>query len=360
MTVTNKTTDHTQACLVKKVITVVTKHCGDAHCLAIAPTYLKTKTHLADAVDVTVLTVAIYLKMRTLVTQMLERGTNPFGRSQLFGYALCVAVRTESLSITKLLLSEAAKETHWLAKRCHSDVVIEAINTAVSGKQWYFAVILVKWHETNVRRLGPKYRQDLMESAAAANGVTLLRALPFRSVNDQQKVLLGLLRNSTPKAVLRYCVEEESPCWLYVRRSNLDKARSLLDLAVRESNLPLVEATMQVQAHVPRAILYSGTTQAFREAIYQNNEAMVRFFLKHGTDPEAVICPHQIRNSGRLHKSTCELARPGSKVYAMVRAAVEAKIVLHGSSYQPPSYYVWSEKEQKDVLVAYTFHPPKL
>jgi hypothetical protein len=44
----------------------------------------------------------------------------------------------------------------------------------------------------------------------------------------------------------------------------------------------------------------------------------------------------------------------------MVRAAVEAKIVLHGSSYQPPSYYVWSEKEQKDVLVAYTFHPPKL
>lgn len=359
-TVTNKTTDRSQARWVEKVITVVTKHCDDAHCLAVAPTDLKIKSHLADAVDVTVLTIAIYLDKRTLVKQMLECGTNPFGRSRLFGYALCAAVRMNSLRITKLLLSDAAKESHGLTKIHHSDAIIEAINTAVFGKQWSLAVILVEWYKTNVRRLGPKYGQNLMELAAAADGVPLLQALPPRSANDQQKILLGLLRNPTPKAVLRYCVEEVFPCWTQVRRSNRDKARSLLDLAVREDNLPLVEATVHVQARVPNARLYWETTHAFRKAICRNNEAMVRFFLKQGTDPEAVIYPHPNPHSVRSLKSTCELARPGSKVHAMVRTAVVAKIHLQGSSYQPPKYYVWSEKEQKDVLVAYTFYPPKL
>lgn len=361
MTAINKSSSGARLWWFREIITVVATHCEDAHCLAIAPTDLKTQTHLADAdaVDVTVLAIAIYLRKKVLVTQLLNNKVDPWGRTHLFGHVMTIAAKLDDMSTTKLLLSKAATATHGPARKRQSNIVIEALKTAVLRKHWGLAAILVGWQQSGAHLLSPKLRQHLLESAAAAGGVALLQAIPDQRPEDQQKLVLGLLRNPDPEAVLRHCAEGCFPIWLYVRCCNFDEAIPLLDLAVRENNLPLVKAAIRVHHRVANAQLLSGMTAPFREAILQNNEAMVRFFLEKGVDPEASSHSHKTDFNLRQSMSTCELARPASRVYTIVRKAVLEKIVRLEEQYEPPNYHVWSKKEQKYVLVAYTFHAPQ-
>ncbi|KAF9690996.1 hypothetical protein EKO04_011211 [Ascochyta lentis] len=363
MEVANQKSNGTRSHLVRIIITVMATYCDDVHNLAIAPTQLKTKNHLADAVDVTSLTIAILSKDKILVSRLLKRKVNPWGRTYLFGHLLRVAAEQNDVQSIRRLAKTLSENASGLTKKHQSAVIGEAINAAAQRGHWSVAALLLEWHESNICLYFRKPCEGLIKlAAAAADGVALLRAVSYHYLYQyKQSLLLGLLENSTPKAVLRHCIEDKGVMdWLHVRRSGSDKARSLLDLAVRENNLPLVKAIVRVQAQNPNASLYSTMSAAFRKAVLRNNEAMVRFFLEQGVDPEAPISPDIARTSVRKPTSTCELARPGSKVYFMVRAAIAIKMTTFPGNYRPPQYYVWSKVEQKEVLVPYTFHAPNL
>lgn len=81
---------------------------------------------------------------------------------------------------------------------------------------------------------------------------------------------------------------------------------------------------------------------------------MVELFLNNGADPEAVD------SRCEFYRSTCELTRPGSKIYKILRDSVEKKVRESAEKYIPPKFWVWDAEKQMDVLVAYTFHAPEL
>ncbi|KZM25669.1 uncharacterized protein EKO05_0003274 [Ascochyta rabiei] len=360
--VTNKTTDKERAALTQGAITVVSTHCDGVHHLAVAPTQLKTRNYLHDAVDVTSLSIAIYLGKKGFVSQLLDRKINHWGRTHLFGSLLCVAAKQNDIWSLRRLLSTMTEDSGGLLVKSRSNIIIEALDTAAHRKHWSVAVVLFKWHIAHISVRISKHYGSLLKLAAASDGLSLLREIPCHNhVITQRALLIGLLKNPAPKDVLHHCVGEKGMRdWLEVRCDEMNEARSLLDLAVREDNLALVEATVYVQAQVDGARLYATLSTAFREAILRNNDAMVRFFLKNGVDPEAPIHPRLALKSIRPPTSTCDLARPGSKVYSIVREAIVRKMEKLQSKYQSPEYYVWSKELQEDVLMSYTFHAPKL
>ncbi|KAF3036255.1 hypothetical protein E8E11_002480 [Didymella keratinophila] len=120
---------------------------------------------------------------------------------------------------------------------------------------------------------------------------------------------------------------------------------------VRHSCVPFAEAAFAV------ATYSLDTKQGLREAISQDNLPMVELFLKNGADPEGV---ESWRRDPEFHRGTCELARPGFKVYKIVREAVAKKVRRLKGTYEPLRFWVWDVKRQMDVPVAYTFHAPEL
>ncbi|KAF1924046.1 uncharacterized protein M421DRAFT_95726 [Didymella exigua CBS 183.55] len=171
------------------------------------------------------------------------------------------------------------------------------------------------------------------------------------SSEEQHRFLLGLLRNPAPRDVLLFCVKALCQNWMRVRISIHDKARPLLDITVRQNNLPLAEAIISVQAHNPNAQLSAGLSAPYREAILRKKLAMVRLFPQHSVNPEASIYSTTCDTFARPPTSTCELARPGSKVYAVVKKAVEDKIVSRGENYNKPRYCVWGAKKNRRMFL---------
>jgi hypothetical protein len=362
MDVIGNSTDKARKSWVQKVITAIALNCDDVVNLAIAPTPLKCNKHSMDAVDTNALSVAIYLRDKYLLSKLLERRLDPWDRTLLFGHVLCVAAETNDIRSARRLLPSVEGFRRYFRQHARSEIVIKALDKAVQNHHWSLAVTFYRWHETNVGCISDLCRKGLIKSAAAGNGVLLLKTvLPFAQVQYQDDLLLGLLASKWPQYVLLHCVQEIGiDNWLHLRRSSLEKTKTLLGLAVRERNLPMVKTTIAVQTQCPDSSLYISTNYALRDAIVQNSEDIVRFLLDHGADPEARFPFRIAQAKKRPLTSTCELARPDSKVYYMVKKAIEQKVAKLGGDYQPPQYFVWSKKEQKDILVAYTYHPPKI
>ncbi|KAJ4310344.1 hypothetical protein N0V94_008495 [Neodidymelliopsis sp. IMI 364377] len=362
MDVIGNSTDKARKSWVQKVITAIALNCDDVVNLAISPTALKCERHSMNAIDINALSVAIYSKDKNLTSKLLEREPDPSCQTRLFGYVPCVAAVMNDIRTAQRLLPSGGGPGQRFRRHLLADVVLNALFIAVRKNHWPLAVIFYHWYETNVERTPDWCRKELIRSAAAEDGLSLLEVvLPFAQAQYQDDLLSGLLASKKPQPVLLHCVQEKRILnWMQVRRSSSEKTRTLLELAVRKRNLPMVKATIAVQTQHSNSSLYVVTTHALRDAIVQNSEDIVRFLLDHGADPEAQIPFHIAQAKKRPVTSTCELARPGSKVYYMVKKAINRKIAKLGEDYQPPKYFVWSKKEQKDVLVAYTYHPPKV
>ena len=218
------------------------------------------------------------------------------------------------------------------------------------------ATELLTWHAQSLPKLSPVACSELIECAVASEALGFVQTLQnLGYLNNKQRlhtrcIVRGLLRNPHPKEMLRHFhTNGFISRYLPYRIHEDDQARKLLDLAVHGGSVPLADAVFELYP-------YLDCDSAFRDAISKNDIAMVQLFLRKGADPEARFYDW----NGVPRSSTCELARPESKVYTMVREAVERKVRELDQEYEIPEYLVWDIKKQEDVPVAYTFHAPEL
>lgn len=333
------------------------KHSPDALHTALAATPKKTQDYGTDPTGCLALTVAIHLDDQALDTRLLKLGANPWISSHLFGSdAFHLTTRLKARQLLRTLLSATSTNHSDVAAKRRSGIICKCTHLALSDKDSNMAIELFSWHIQHLGKPSGGCSSVLVHCAAATDALTFVQTMqtsgyldPKRSPHTQE-IIKGLLDNPQPQAMLDH-FETNGFLNVYSRyRPNPnDQAQRLIDLAVHHSCVPLAKAVFAL-AH------YVDTENGLREAISKNELSMVQLFLKNGADPEATRWCER----AKYHRSTCELARPGSKVYKIVREAVQKKVRTLGNRYSPPVFSVWDMKKQMDVPVAYTFHAPEL
>jgi hypothetical protein len=371
MTISRDNSSETRSRFIRDISIVIVTHTPHAVTVALKPNARIMKQYGAESAGCRAMMIAACIGDKRLVEELLLSGTNSWSKSCLSKeHPIYLATRFGNTEVAMTLLSHARTAlpgqhlTHFRYK-----VVPSCILAALQIGKFDLATEMLEWNP-----YATSCHADALREAIASNAHNFVRKL-HRSGHieatlsfDTWQILDGLLRNPNPETMLRFFTEIgykglwDTPC-----HYDDSKSRKLLEAAVRDTNFSLVAAVVAVRG--PLYTIHSATTDeearrhvavnrdAFRQAIFMDNLAMVQLFLSNGADLEALWIHdrgfEKLNPNPKRKGTTRELSRPGSKLHAMVQATVDNRIHKLGDKYEAPSYMVYEFDKKGKIRVTH-------